>query len=1021
VSEERTRAQIRIVGQWRRVRITVLVVLVLAAVQWPMRNAVLEADPTWSERWGAGVVGGVPGCVVPARLSLLVDVIFIYAYVLAAWRAREFICVRAPWSRVLSRVGSAGAGLVSLAAVLDVAENVVVWQRFGASPGTSGGSACPSLEVATLSPVMWLTWLAGVLVVCGAFLAAVVSRRSTGDAEPPDPRHHDEGGQIICCSGGGIRSAAFSLGALQYLTEVGEYHKSTSVIGVSGGGYMAAAFHILRRSLTGRAGEPPPFAIGTPELARLRRHTNYLMPSVSAGARGIMSLLYGAVVNLVLIGVGLRLVSWVLGWAIAEVGVVDGLGTPDASVDFTDVPLWYWLGALGPLAFVVVLFLVEVVVDRFRVPPNWLRTEGRAFAQAMTLPGFLAAGLLIGMPMLLVAANDYGQSQVSMRSSGAAGPDGAGDTGGLMADLANGVATGLANAASSVAGIGATGADTALDSQFGFATLAALGAAFLALARSAWKGLETFDSDADARAGGGPADRTGAVGAARAAGAYGVSLRTRLVRWARTTLVPWLGSALLLLAGLVVLSRWTAGYVASEEWRARWWVAGVCGVLVLLVAVFTDATRTSLHPYYRERLSTAYLVRRTGPDSASTYDYAMPMPYSSWGGATDGGPQLTIVASANAFDREFIPPDRGCVPFVFDPAFTGVAGDVTLPSEGLESTSAYEVRADHRQRDVTIAGAVAISGAAFAPLTGRENARTRPMRLLFAVVNARLGVWLPNPYWGSTSIPSEFARRWLDRAERGGAGLLTRLIARVADQWAHLASVADKPGAYRLFKEAVGRTSLYDRRLYVTDGGHYDNLGLVEALRRRPRRIVVIDASLDPEDSFATVGSAIATARMDLGVNVSFDPRQVQRHDGDRVERGWVRGLARYPDGGEAEILLVKAMLAGHLSWDVEAYALRHGDFPLRSTGDQIYGEFDFEAYRALGYTLTKDMCAHARPRGAVPAGESVTEREGGTETDTVPAAEREVERGVARDTERESSGHLTTQEDPGRGRSPVA
>ena len=58
MSEERTRAQIRIVGQWRRVRITVLVVLVLAVVQWPMRNAVLEADPTWSERWGAGVVGG---------------------------------------------------------------------------------------------------------------------------------------------------------------------------------------------------------------------------------------------------------------------------------------------------------------------------------------------------------------------------------------------------------------------------------------------------------------------------------------------------------------------------------------------------------------------------------------------------------------------------------------------------------------------------------------------------------------------------------------------------------------------------------------------------------------------------------------------------------------------------------------------------------------------------------------------------------------------------------------------------
>ncbi|MGH3487990.1 MAG: hypothetical protein ACRDP8_08765, partial [Actinopolymorphaceae bacterium] len=882
MSEERTRTQIRIVGQWRRVRITVLVVLVLLVVQWPMRDAVSAADPHWAERWGAGLAG-VPACVVPARLSLLVDVMFIYAYVLAAWRARDFVRVRAPWSRTLARVGFVGASLVSVAALLDVAENVVAWQRFG-SPLPGSRSACPSLVIATFSPVLWLVWGAGVLVVCGAFLVAALSRRHVDEPEPPDPRHHDKGGQIICCSGGGIRSAAFSLGALQHLTDVGEYQKSSSVIGVSGGGYIAAAFHILRRSLTGREGESSPFAIGTPELARLRRHTNYLMPSVSAGTRGIMSLLYGAVVNLVLIGVGLRLVSWVLGWAIAEVGVVNGLGTPDASVDFADVPLWYWLGAVGPLALVVVLFLVEVVVDRFRVPPGWLRTEGRAFAQALTVPGFLAAGLLVGMPMLLVLANDFGQSQVGLRSAGG-GPDGGG-AGGVMGDLANGVATGLADAASTVAGIGAAGADTALDSQFGFATLAALGAAFLALARSAWKGLQTFDSAPDVQ--------TDAAGGrwSRAPRGLGTDLRERVVRWARTTLVPWLGSALLLLAGLVVLSRWTAGYVASEEWRARWWVAAVCAGLVVLVAVFTDATRTSLHPYYRERLATAYLARRTGPDSADAYDYAMPMPYSSWGGATDGGPQLTIVASANAFDREFVPPDRGCVPFVFDPAFTGVAGDVTLPSEGLEPTAAYETRADHRQRDVTIAGAVAISGAAFAPLTGRENARTRPLRLLFAVVNARLGVWLPNPYWGSAAASSAFAQRWLERAERerGEGRAMARILARVADQWAHLLSVADKPGVYRLFKEAVGRTSLYDRRLYVTDGGHYDNLGLVEALRRRPRRIIVIDASLDPEDSFATVGSAIATARMDLGVSVHFDPRQIQRNDGDRVQRGWVRG-----------------------------------------------------------------------------------------------------------------------------------
>ncbi len=963
-------------GHWRRVRLTVLIVAALLLIQWPMRQAVLGGDATWVGRFGAAD-GPVPACVVPARLSLLVDVVLIYVYILAACRARCYVSLRAPGSRRLRGVVLTGVLLVGAAAVLDVVENVVLWQRFAepavrtfadGSAGVMGrpGSPCPALEVATLSPVLWALWVGGVALLLGGFLATLgpVRQRSAGgggagdptDAAPVTPSDpvdltaHDRDGQIICCSGGGIRSAAFSLGALQLLTERGLYQRSTSVIGVSGGGYIAAAFHILRHSLTGRAGEKPPYAIGTPELARLRRQTHYMMPSIAVGTRGVMSLLYGALVNLVLIGVTLRCVAWVLGWTIAEAGVVDGLASRTASVDLAEVPAWYWIAALGPLALVVTLFVVEVVVDRFRVPPTWIRTEGRDLAQMLTVPGFVTAALLLGVPVVLVWAHNLTQSEAG--SSG---------WGGVLTN-------GLVDAANGVAGPSAAGADPLIDSQFGLATLTALGAAFYGLARSAWRGLESFDDGDDARDDGSTARRTGG------------QLRARLVAWVRTTLVPWLGSALLVLAGTVVLLRWTAGYVASEEWRGRWWVAAVCAGLVVLIGTLADATRTSLHPYYRERLSTAYLVRRTSDDTADDYDYAMPMPYSRWGASPDSGPQLVTVASANAFDPEFIPPDRGCVPFVFDPRLTGIVGDLSLPDGGLEPTAAYETRADYRQRDVTVAGAVAISGAAFAPLTGRENARTRPMRLLFAVVNARLGVWLPNPYWGTASSSAAFARRCAERAERRRPGTPRTLVERAAGLWAYLMSVADKPGAYRLLKEAVGRTSLYDRRLYVTDGGHYDNLGLVEALRRRPRRIIVIDASNDPEDTFNAVGSAIATARMDLGVRVELDPRPLQRHAGPRVERGWTKGRAVYPDGTEIEVLLVKALLTGALSWDVEAYTFTHGDFPRRSTGDQLYGEFDFEAYRALGHTLTADMVDHLVGRGLLEATAPADEAPAGPE-----------------------------------------
>jgi hypothetical protein len=231
------------------------------------------------------------------------------------------------------------------------------------------------------------------------------------------------------------------------------------------------------------------------------------------------------------------------------------------------------------------------------------------------------------------------------------------------------------------------------------------------------------------------------------------------------------------------------------------------------------------------------------------------------------------------------------------------------------------------------------------------------MRLLFAMVNARLGVWLPNPYWGTSSSSASFAERCRTAADAGKGGAFGRLVAFGASGWAHIVSLVDKPGPYRLFKEAFGATSLYDRRLYVTDGGHYDQLGLVEALRRRPDRIIVVDASNDTEDMFTSVGQAIATARMDLGVEIELDLRVMRRgENGDRAERAWVRGTATCPDGKVIEVCLLKAQLTPSLPWDVEAYAARHPEFPRRSTGDQLYGEFDFEAYRELGHHLADGM-----------------------------------------------------------------
>ena len=84
-----------------------------------------------------------------------------------------------------------------------------------------------------------------------------------------------------------------------------------------------------------------------------------------------------------------------------------------------------------------------------------------------------------------------------------------------------------------------------------------------------------------------------------------------------------------------------------------------------------------------------------------------------------------------------------------------------------------------------------------------------------------------------------------------------------------------------LCAEAFGKLSFRSTWMYVTDGGHYDNLGLVEALRRGANRIVVLDASGDQVNTWSTLGGTIALARSDAGVQVTLNPTTM-----------WTPGLA---------------------------------------------------------------------------------------------------------------------------------
>jgi hypothetical protein len=164
--------------------------------------------------------------------------------------------------------------------------------------------------------------------------------------------------------------------------------------------------------------------------------------------------------------------------------------------------------------------------------------------------------------------------------------------------------------------------------------------------------------------------------------------------------------------------------------------------------------------------------------------------------------------------------------------------------------------------------------------------------------------------------------------------------------------------------------------LLCTDGGHRENLGLVELLRHRCRTIYCIDASGDAPPFATTLAEAITLAYEELGVRItlrdpaglvpgSADPLQqsavLERLNARLSRHAVVRGDIQYPepfqvDGGEKSskgtLIVAKALLTPEMPYELLTYALKETAFPRQSTGDQFFDHEQFDAYRALGHYI---------------------------------------------------------------------
>ena len=327
---------------------------------------------------------------------------------------------------------------------------------------------------------------------------------------------------------------------------------------------------------------------------------------------------------------------------------------------------------------------------------------------------------------------------------------------------------------------------------------------------------------------------------------------------------------------------------------------------------------------------------------------------------------MIFAATANLTGEERAP--LNAVPYTFSGKWVGGPDIGYVGTAGLER-QLHEQGATNVELDLTVEAAVAISGAAVASAMGRSS---RWFGTLLAVTGVRLGTWLPNPV---------FLGHWNDTIED--------------DRWT-LPAIPNLRRLSYLVREVFGIHQFSDRLLQVTDGGHYENLGLVELLRRRCRAIYCIDASGDSPPTATTLEQALTIARVELGVTIRFrdtiwglvpssgtplEPRDAFASLNERLAQNAVVVVDfEYPeesglDEGQRDGILIfaKTVLTRDLEYDLLSYAAQNAVFPRDSTGDQFFDDGKFCAYRALGQEVGRQAggrrhrCRTCAPTRHVP------------------------------------------------------
>jgi len=327
------------------------------------------------------------------------------------------------------------------------------------------------------------------------------------------------------------------------------------------------------------------------------------------------------------------------------------------------------------------------------------------------------------------------------------------------------------------------------------------------------------------------------------------------------------------------------------------YVLAFVGVASGLFAFFLlNVNLTGPHKLYRDQLANTFVQATPGAADLplSTVDAGQSAPYHLINAT------VNLPSSTSPVLR-----DRKGDFFLFSKCWSGAPAVGYLPTNRWKANGA----------EVDLATAMAVSGAAASPQMGLGSMQS--LSALLTLLNIRLGFWIANP-----------------RSTARGA-----------------------PGFVCLLREmtAVGMSEKKPW-LNISDGGHIENMGIYELLRRRCKFIVCVDGEADPQSTFEGQMTLVRHAQIDFGVRIEPrldeirpDPRSKYSRTHSQLFRIHYPAAADGRSPAIGLMLYLKLSLTGDEGELLKRYRTIHPDFPHQSTLDQFYDEEQFEAYRQLG------------------------------------------------------------------------